>query len=478
MANLTKALTEGWLYSLKKNTSPATTDSPNYWSSDASSLITTSQPLSFTLGTGAQILTTTLNKCESTTYELLIVTCFWADSVSKQAISSLLLKLSAKGLSQNRKISVRICFSSRSIVQKLFQTSSLNGKIYPPSTWTDLGLPAPVDLVGLDLDVKSVFVRPFSVMHPKFILVDRKLAFMPSCNVSWENWFEGCIEMQGGITEKLFDFWVSFWAQGKTDLPASLPQDNELEASNAQLLTLDTATTPKPTSATSLITQTTYPPTFPPPQTILLPSPHHFNPHFLILSTPRPPPTPLNTFLLQAFSLATSTIYIQTPNLTCFPVIAALRSALNRGVDVHLVTSSRLMILEQLVTAGTITEFEVWKLGRWYRRACGKCGNKTRRGVDGHVDRDLERGEERVGGLRIGYYRPSEGVNGEEEPVKSHLKLVIIDGEVTVLGSGNMDRASWYTSQELGVAFFSKEMASEITRDVDKGLEGRVHYVC
>ena len=37
---------------------------------------------------------------------------------------------------------------------------------------------------------------------------------------------------------------------------------------------------------------------------------------------------------------------------------------------------------------------------------------------------------------------------------------------------------SWYTSQELGVAIFSKEVASEIRRDVNVGLEGRVNYVC
>lgn len=431
MANLTKTITEGWLYNLKKNNSSARTDSPNYWAPDASNLITTSQPLSFSLGTGCQILTSTLQKCEATTHELLIVTCFWATSASQQEISSLLSKLSAKGLAQNRKINVRLCFSSRSITQKLFQTSSLNGKIYPPSTWIDMGLPAPEDLTGLEMEVKSVFVRPFSVMHPKFILVDRKLAFMPSCNVSWENWFEGCIEMRGGITEKLFDFWIAFWAQGKTDLPAFLPTDDDFVATNVPTPGPDTATKPAP--PTQLITQTNFPPSHHPPQTILLPSPHHFNPRFLILSTPAPPPTPLNTFLLQAFSHATSTIYVQTPNLTCFPVISALHSALLRGINVHLVTSSRLMILEQLVTAGTITEFEVWKLRRWYKKVCGKRNKRV----------DLERGENNVGGLKIGYYHPREGVLGEEEPVKSHLKLVIVDEEVTILGSGNMDRARY-----------------------------------
>ncbi|KAH9220136.1 hypothetical protein DL95DRAFT_290515 [Leptodontidium sp. 2 PMI_412] len=424
--------------------------------------MSTSQPLSFTLGTGSQILSSTLAKCESqTTHELIIVTCFWAKSPSQAAISSLLRNLSSKGLSQNRKIQVRICFSSRSIVQKLFQTSSLNGKIYPPEAWVGLGLPAPGDLGGLELEVKSVFVRPFSVMHPKFILMDRTLAFMPSCNVSWENWFEGCIEMRGDITEKLFDFWVSFWAQGKTNLPAFLPQD------------ISSSPVSPTAPTTSLIKQTNFPLDLTPPQTILLPSPHNSNPQFRIFFTPPSPPTPLNLFLLQAFTQANSSIFIQTPNITCAPVISALHSALTRGVDIHLITSSRLMILEQLVTAGTITEFEMWKLRRRYRGLCGKFERERKRGFD--VE---SAGRKQPGVLRIGYYHPREGVVGEEEPVKSHLKLVIVDEEVTVLGSGNMDRASWYTSQELGVALFSKEVASEIRKDVDVGLEARVDYVC
>jgi len=68
-----------------------------------------------------------------------------------------------------------------------------------------MGLPAPDELLGLEMVVKMVFVRPFSVMHPKFVLVDRQRAFMPSCNVSWEEWFEGCIEMRGDIAGKLFE---------------------------------------------------------------------------------------------------------------------------------------------------------------------------------------------------------------------------------------------------------------------------------
>jgi len=125
------------------------------------------------------------------------------------------------GNGQGKKITVRICFSSTSIWQKLFQTSSLEGKVYPSSEWVKLGLPHPEELRGLNMLVKSIFVLPFSVMHPKFVLVDRQRSFVPSCNVSWESWFEGCIEMEGEICLKLLEFYKDFWTRGTPQLDDS-----------------------------------------------------------------------------------------------------------------------------------------------------------------------------------------------------------------------------------------------------------------
>jgi len=182
-----------------------TDDDPNYYAnSPETSLITSSRPSNFILGTGSQVLSSVLSSCLDTKHELIIVTCFWAKSKSQQDVAKLLRNLSEKALSNGSgtKIRVRLCFSSISILQKLFQTSSLDGKNYPPSVWSQMGLPSPEQISGLELVVKSIFVRPFSVMHPKFIIVDRQRAFIPSCNVSWEDWFEGCIDTEGSIVEK------------------------------------------------------------------------------------------------------------------------------------------------------------------------------------------------------------------------------------------------------------------------------------
>lgn len=80
-----------------------------------------------------------------------------------------------------------------------------------------------------------------------------------------------------------------------------------------------------------------------------------------------------------------------------------------------------------------------------------------------------------MGKLSIGYFKhvPQRGPE-----VKCHVKCTIVDNRVVVLGSGNMDRASWFTSQELGVAIKDKEVMARVKGELDRALEGRVEWCC
>lgn len=121
------------------------------------------------------------------------------------------------------------------------------------------------------------------------------------------------------------------------------------------------------------------------------------------------------------------------------------------------------MVLEQLLTAGTITELCVYRLRQRYKAL-----------VREHADNDrLSRAEQgrAVGNLSIGYFQRVADLGPE---AKCHIKCTLIDDKVVVLGSGNMDRASWYTSQELGVAITNSEVVAQIKRELDRALEGRV----
>lgn len=429
-------------------------DQPSYWASCPDSLLTTSDLYSLTLGTGKNILAGILPALEAAETEVIFVTCYWAESDSLAQICDSLRKLSTKALARGSKIRVRICFSSSGVWQKLFHTQAAAGKVYQPNEWTKaLGLPAPDELEGLDLQVKSVFLLPISIIHPKFVIIDRKKAFLPSCNVSWEECFEGCVELGGPVVRQFLRFWEEFWAGEEDRATSSTAFDI------SQKVTGVASTNPP-----GLLYHQAFEPALQ-VQTLFLPSPHHRNPRFRLpwQAAAAAPSTPLNIFLLQALGSSRSYIFIQTPNVTSQPVIAALLTALERGVNVSIVTSERLQLLEQIVTAGTTSPRCVSKLIAQHQ-ALAKSESA-----------DLEEAAAlRLGNLKVSYYKPLDGQEAShDEPVQSHFKLTIVDGEVAVFGSGNMDRPSWYTSQELGVAFFDRGFVAKVEKGVEEALSGR-----
>jgi phosphatidylserine/phosphatidylglycerophosphate/cardiolipin synthase-like enzyme len=433
-----------WLATMHRSIRQNVKDDPNYYAADPESLITTAEVQDFIVGTGDDIYEHISTAISNAEFEVILVTCYWAHSKS--------LKLIGQALR------IRIELSSLSLWQKLFQTSSLLGRYYRPEEWEKkLGLPPASELRGLDIIIKSIFVRPISVMHPKFVIIDRRQVWLPSCNVSWENWFEGCVVFTGPVVQQFVVFWQKFcgrdeeasansngYAAHGDSLESTLPEDifsrvyDSLSRKPEELLN----------------SSSTY-------QTIFLPSPHHRNPrfHFFPWAPPAPvPTTPLNVFLLTLFETAKRTVYIHTPNLTSLPVLSAILTALERGVHVSILTSKDLMALEQLVTAGTTTARCVKWLIRRYKKLCAP----AKMGLP-----DTERTAQSipVGSLEIKYFRPPSEV-AEKDAVQSHIKLTIVDGKWVVLGSGNMERASWYTSQELGVAVRDSEFATLIAEMV------------
>ncbi|KXS93368.1 hypothetical protein AC579_7207 [Pseudocercospora musae] len=402
-------------------------------------------------GTGHEIFENIiLPAVEQAEHEVILITCFLAPSKTKDALNESLLRLSSTALRRGgggggqakKKIKVRIGFSSSGLFfQKLFHTTSPAGRRYRPSEWRSLGFLGEEDLGGLDVEIQSMFFLPFSVWHSKFVVVDRKRVVLPSCNVSWESWFEGVVEMGGaGIVGRFVRFWEEEWNRNRNRNGREEEEEEEEEEEGDV-------------------------------ECEFLPSPHHRNPNFALFpwqSCPPPPDTKLNSKLLDLFANAKERVYIQTPNVTCPPVLDALLAALRRGVDVRIVTSERLMILEQLVTAGTTTDRCMKRLVRNYKQLAQR----------GPPDEEEEAGLVKLGKLHVSYYVPRENpTHGGSEPVQSHLKLTVVDGSAIVFGSGNMDRASWYTSQELGVVFYSEALITKTMQSLQSALLDRTKLV-
>ncbi|RMZ66470.1 phospholipase d transphosphatidylase [Pyrenophora seminiperda CCB06] len=434
-------------------------DDPSYYARYPRSLFTTSNLDTFVTGTGSAIYNSLVPLLESASHELILVTCFWARSSTLETLNEVLKRLSHKAIQRGtEKIRVRLCFSSSSVFQKLFHKQTTVGQIYKSSSWVKkLGLPDPSELNGLDLEVKSIFILPFSVMHPKFIIVDRKTVVLPSCNISWEEWFEGAMTLTGPVVDHFLKFYRTFWER-------RLDDPTVLEAANHATIKEDPAL-----KSMVHLSATNIP-------TIFLPSPHRRNPRFCFFGSQeavKAPPTPLNVFILTLFDKAEKSIRIQTPNVTAPPVLSAILRALARGVHVRILTSQRLMILEQLVTAGTTTSRCINKLIKRYQQLTSRTLQAS--------DEESPMAPFKPGDLHISYFDAIGGPCGRGreggEPQQSHLKMTIIDDEVLVLGSGNLDRASWFTSQELGVAFFDRDLVLKVKGSVDGGMEGRSRVV-
>ncbi|KAK1962475.1 hypothetical protein LY78DRAFT_249177 [Colletotrichum sublineola] len=475
------AFLDHWVHTLKSNRGEQLNDFPNYHVSDPESLVTTCSPKSLTVGNGATIYRNTLLPAILTAkHEIILVTCFWAPSDTLTAIKEtleLLADRQREAIEASREhtvatLRVRICFSSRSFFQKIFHPWSRDGYTYPTSAWPKLGLPPDTILKAarIELSVKSLFFLPFSVMHPKFVIVDRKRAWMPSCNVSWETWFEGCVGFEGAAVAQLVRFYTHVW---EPDSPGDIPNsDTSSEVANWELghaigNTGRPVTRPFPEDETAYRQLDLS--SLPPCPTVILPSSHHWNPGFRYIPWIRrkaAPTTPLNAALLSLFACARTDIDIVTPNLTCRTVADALLDALCRGVDVRVRTSKNMMLIEQLVTACTTTEWTLRSLIKRYRQACAEWNQKR--------SADTESQLQRLGRLDIYYYRPNlqaTAVRDPEEPVVSHLKMTLVDREYLCLGSGNLDRASWYTSQELGILLHIPDFKHDIWSEA---LESRL----
>ncbi|KAF4121946.1 hypothetical protein GMORB2_1786 [Geosmithia morbida] len=450
-----------WTELLGAHAKDQTGDLPNYYVNDPASLITTSVPRALYVGTGVSIFTRALLPAIlNAKHTVDFVTCYWAPSPTLDSFREAFEKLADSRLETPHAPTLRVTIglSSRSLFQKLLHTSSPDGYVYPPTKWHQLGLPNPETLrkAGIDLTVKSLFFTPFSVMHSKYLIVDDSRAWVPSCNVSWERWFEGCVEVEGDVVHLLSTFHRNVWDPRRATASESWPSSPGSDRRRSSMTLNKTPLRSKraslhsgglqfsPTQSLKFPATTTVP-------TIFLPSSHHRNPRFRLfpfLSHSDPPMTPLNAAFLTLVASAERNISIVTPNVTSWPAMEALLAALARGIDVQIRTSKNMMMLEQLVTAGTTT---AWCLDRFIAKYKAIVNRKPKLN-------DPEAPALGPGRLEILYYKPLESRLAEDdEPVLSHFKMTMVDDEYLILGSANLDRASWWTSQEIGVLFHVPE---------------------
>ena len=367
----------------------------------------------FRIGNGLDITSLACHYIIQARTSVHIATCFWAKSASLDALSSALRELSRRACDSGRIVSCKIVVSSISLLQKLFGAEH---KLYDGNRLQDLGLPPAKDLAGLNIQVYRCFKRPVGVYHGKFTVVDDNLVILCSSNVSWENWLELGSVYSGPIVQSFLSSFnvVSQQDEGKSLLSLQ-PADYYAPAPEITELNLSTRIAFLPRV----------------PSRILFPFCH--NAH-------APAPVAFSSIVQNAKSF----LYIVTPNLTAPLLLKDLKAALRRGVDIDVHIPRKMMMLEQILTFGFISEWKIFWLRRWARQ---------QKGI-----------------LNIHWFQHS-------VYDKSHVKLMVADDQVVVMGSSNLDRASESTSGEVNIAFAHRSTARQIRDKIHGVLIGRESYV-
>ncbi|PWN26004.1 hypothetical protein BDZ90DRAFT_206467, partial [Jaminaea rosea] len=169
---------------------------------------------------------------------------------------------------------------------------------------------------------------------------------------------------------------------------------------------------------------------------------------------------PQDAAWLAGFRYAKHHIFIQSPTLNATPIKAAVLAAARRHVRVELWLDLGFNDKsESMPFQGGTNEQVVTRLYRQLRRE-GK-GDEKYLEVFWYTGKDMTR-----------------PLNAVRKQRNCHVKYAAFDGQVAILGSGNMDTQSWFHSQEINVCVDSRQIVDEwdraLRRNQSTGVYGRV----
>lgn len=157
---------------------------------------------------------------------------------------------------------------------------------------------------------------------------------------------------------------------------------------------------------------------------------------------------PQNEAWLSAVRNAQSNIFIQTPDLNAAPLIPELIAAVRRGIEVTY------YVCLGYNDAGELLPFQ----GGHNEMVANK------------LYTSLTDASERAR-LHIHYYVGKDQIQPIHNKFKSrscHIKLMIVDGHVGIMGNGNQDTQSWYHSQEVNIMIDNPEICAKWREGIER----------
>lgn len=165
---------------------------------------------------------------------------------------------------------------------------------------------------------------------------------------------------------------------------------------------------------------------------------------------------PQNEALLSAVRNATRSVFIQTPDLNAGPLLPELLAAVRRGIEVtYYVCLGYNDAGELLPFQGGHNEMVASKL---YTDLGDDTEAKSRLHVHYYVGKDQDR-----------------PIHNKFKSRSCHIKLMIIDDHIGIMGNGNQDTQSWFHSQEVNIMIDSSEVVRKWIEAIDRNQNTRVY---
>lgn len=437
-------------------------------------------------------------------HEVFLATNFWIASDASRLITDSLLELSKRAGKRGCKVIVKIMYDRGNIKQ-----IKDNHQIVPIEEYTGqaVKLPHPSEVPNLDLQVQNYHRPVLGTFHSKFMVVDRRIAIVQSNNIQDNDNLEMMSHVEGPIVDSFYDTSLIAW-YANMDPPLPLlgsPALNATESSFSESsfqalfssntngvvgrnerLPLHAAGDPHYDTdiaseyqrmqhvlqpmpgesraeaisrhlnlATKLSQKSAVPEhEFGEEMTPMIPhKPHRSFPMALVNRRPwgalnhQGVNVPQNEAWLSAIRNATSSVFIQTPNLNAAPLIPTLKAALERGVEVtYYVCLGYNDAGELLPFQGGVNEMVADQL---------------------YESLDMASRQR----LHVHYYVAKDQIAPIHNKFKKrscHIKLLIADGHVGIQGNGNQDTQSWFHSMEVNIMIDSEQVCGEWKEGIER----------
>ncbi|TLS26883.1 hypothetical protein PpBr36_04868 [Pyricularia pennisetigena] len=158
-------------------------------------------------------------------HDVFIATNFWQNSEASKYITEAIRELSRRAEGRDDKVVVKIMYDRGSVRQVFDQHHIVPEKDYAGKA---VCLPKASEIPNVDLEVMNYHNPLLGTFHAKYMVVDRRIALLQSNNIQDNDNLEMMVHLEGPIVDSIYDMALLSWSKALTpplptaDKPAAM----------------------------------------------------------------------------------------------------------------------------------------------------------------------------------------------------------------------------------------------------------------